>query len=107
MEDKCSDKALRTRIRSGQVSRQAVVRRLAELAFGKANDCVRLVLEQEPQVGKLDLSRLSEVKRNDKGTVEVRLVDRLRALEQLAVLAQEDNTDLESFLQALQGGEEA
>ena len=107
MEDKCSDKALRTRIRLGQVSRQDVVRRLAELAFGKANDCVRLVLEQDPQVGKLDLSLLSEVKRNDKGTVEVRLIDRLRALEQLAVLAQEDNTDLESFLQALQGGEEA
>ena len=107
MEDKNSDKALRSRIRAGQISRQDVIRRLAELAFGKANDCVRLVLDTDPKVGKLDLSLLSEVKRNDKGTVEVRLIDRLRALEQLAALAQEENTDLQSFLQALQGGEEA
>ncbi len=94
---------LKERIRSGQVTREDVARRLAELAFGKANDCVRLVLEDAPRVGRLDLSLLSEVKRNDKGTVEVKLVDRLRALEQLALLAQDKGQDLESFLQALQG----
>lgn len=94
---------LKERIRAGQVTREDVARRLAELAFGKANDCVKLVLEDQPKVGRLDLSLLSEVKRNDKGTVEVRLVDRLRALEQLALLAQDKGQDLESFLQALQG----
>ena len=94
---------LKERIRSGQVTREDVARRLAELAFGKANDCVKLVLEDAPRVGRLDLSLLSEVKRNDKGTVEVKLVDRLRALEQLALLAQDKGQDLESFLQALQG----
>ena len=30
----------------------------------------------------------------------------LRALEQLALVAEEEKTDLESFLQALQGGSE-
>ena len=105
MEDKNAEKALRQRIRSGQVRQQDVTRRLAELAFGKANDCVRLALEDDPNLGKLDLSLLSEVKRNDKGTVEIKLIDRLRALEQLAAVAQEDNSDLESFLQALQGGD--
>ena len=105
MEDKSSEKALRQRIRSGQVRRQDVTRRLAELAFGKANDCVRLALEDDPSLGKLDLSLLSEVKRNEKGTVEIKLIDRLRALEQLAQVAQENDSDLESFLQALQGGD--
>ena len=105
MEDKSSEKALRQRIRSGQVRRQDVTRRLAELAFGKANDCVRLALEDDPRLGKLDLSLLSEVKRNEKGTVEIKLIDRLRALEQLAQVAQENDSDLESFLQALQGGD--
>ena len=105
MEDKQGEKALRQRIRSGQVRKQDVTRRLAELAFGKANDCVRLALEDDPNLGKLDLSLLSEVKRNDKGTVEIKLIDRLRALEQLAAVAKEDNSDLESFLQALQGGD--
>ena len=103
MDRKTGEKALRERIRAGRVSRSDVTRRLAELAFGKANDCVRLALEDDPQLGRLDLSLLSEVKRNDKGTVEIKLIDRLRALEQLAQVAGEDTQELELFLQALQG----
>ena len=103
MEEK--EKSLRYRIKTGTIHRQDVTRRLAELAFGKANDCVRLALEDDPSLDKLDLSLLSEVKRNDKGTVEIKLIDRLRALEQLADVAEEDGGDMESFLQALQGGE--
>ena len=95
--------SLNQRIRKGRLTKEDVARRLAELAFGKANDCVRLVLEENAELGRLDLSLLSEVKRNDKGTVEVRLVDRLKALEQLALLAQENGEDLEAFLKALQG----
>ena len=107
MERKSVEKSLQKRIRSGEIRRQDVTRRLAELAFGKANDCVRLALENDPSLDKLDLSLLSEVKRNDKGTVEIKLIDRLRALEQLALVAEEEKSDLESLLQALQGGEEA
>ena len=106
MKGKKGDKALRERIEAGTIRRQDVTRGLAELAFGKANDCVRLALEETPQVGKLDLSLLSEVKRNDKGTVEIKLIDRLRALEQLATVAEDAGSDLETFLQALRGGEE-
>ncbi len=103
MEAKKVEKSLRTRIHTGEVRRQDVTRRLAELAFGKANDCVRLALEDAPSLDKLDLSLLSEVKRNDKGTVEIKLIDRLRALEQLAEVAEEDQNDMDAFLQALQG----
>ena len=103
MEAKKGDKELQKRIRSGTLTREDVARRLAELAFGKANDCVRLVMDGDAKLDGLDLSLLTELKRNDKGTLEVRLVDRLRALEQLAVLAQSSGTDLESFLQAMQG----
>jgi len=97
---------VRDRIRKGEIRQQDVARRLAELAFGKANDCVRLVLEEDPQVDKLDLSLLSEVKRNEKGTVEVKLVDRLQVLKQLAELTGEENEGMERFLQALQGDAE-
>ena len=103
MKRKNAEKELQQRIRSGEVRRQDVTRRLAELAFGKANDCVRLALEDEPSLDKLDLSLLSEVKRNDKGTVEIKLIDRLRALEQLAEVAEEEKSDMDAFLQALQG----
>jgi hypothetical protein len=102
MDRKTAEKELRERIRAGKVSREDVTRRLAELAFGKANDCVRLALEDDPKLGKLDLSLLSEVKRNDKGTVEIKLIDRLRALEQLAAVAGAGEGQLQEFLEALQ-----
>ena len=107
MERKEKDKPLKQRIRSGDIRRQDVTRRLAELAFGKANDCVKLALEENICLDELDLSLLSEVKRNEKGTVEIKLIDRLRALEQLAQSAGEERNDVDAFLQALQGGEEA
>lgn len=106
MGAKSSDKGLKKRIQAGTLTREDVARRLAELAFGKANDCVKLVLGEDASLDGLDLSLLTELKRNDKGTLEVRLVDRLRALEQLAALAQSGGTDLESFLQAMQGSGE-
>ena len=103
MKAKKGDTELSKRIKDGKLTRADVARRLAELAFGKANDCVQLVLREDVQVEGLDLSLLTELKRNDKGTLEVRLVDRLKALELLASLAENEGTDLESFLQAMQG----
>ena len=105
MKRKRGENALRKRIREGSVLRQDVARRLAELAFGEANDCVKLVLEQETDLDSLDLSLLSEVKRNDKGTVEVKLIDRLQVREQLAALAGKEETGLSALLDALQDGE--
>ena len=107
MDRKNGAESLKQRIRSGKIIREDVTRRLAELAFGRANDCVRLALEDDPNLGRLDLSLLSEVKRNDKGTVEIKLIDRLRALEQLAQIAGEGGEELEQFLSALQGGAKA
>lgn len=105
MGGKRTDAELKKRIREGTISREDVVRRLAELAFGRANDCVKLVLDESVPLDKLDLSLLSEVKRNDKGTVEVRLVDRLQALELLQTLTSGSGGDVAAFLQALQGEE--
>ena len=103
MERKDKEKPLKQRIRTGDIRQQDVTRRLAELAFGRANDCVRLALEENLCLDTLDLSLLSEVKRNDKGTVEIKLIDRLRALEQLALAAKDENVGAEAFLQALRG----
>ena len=102
MKRENGEKARNRRIQKGAVERQDVIRRLAELAFGKVNDCVRLVLEENPDLETLDLSLLSEVKRSDKGAVEIRLIDRLRVLEQLTQMTGESQTDLEVFLRALQ-----
>ena len=82
------------------VTRKDVLRRLAQLAFGQANDCVKLVLSDAPDLDALDLSLLSEVKRNDKGTVEVKLIDRIRALEQLMTLGTQSTDCAEAFFAA-------
>ena len=98
-------KDFRQRIHSGAVTRQDVRRLLAELACGKVNDCVRLALEEQPCLEKLDLRLLGAVKRNDNGTVEIKLIDRLKILEQLAQVAEEETDGVEGFLRTLQGGE--
>ena len=98
---------LKRRIREGTVDRQDVTRRLAELAFGKVNDCVRLVLEENPEVQKLDLSLLSEIRRSDKGLVEIKLIDRVKVLERLEQAMGDEGDGVGELLRALGGGEES
>ena len=106
MKQESKETPLERRVRMGHVQKRDIQRRLAELAFGRANDCVKLVLEDHPEVDDLDLSLLSEVKRNDKGTVEVRLIDRLRVLEALSGVVGSEDGEMKAFLQALRGGED-
>lgn len=71
---------------SAQLRREDAVRRLAQLAFGRANDVVNLALHpQEIDPLALDLSAVSEIRVSDRG-VEIKLVDRVRALETLCEL---------------------
>lgn len=71
---------------ASQLRREDVLRRLAQLAFGRANDAVELALRPETaDTQRLDLAAVSELKVTDKG-VELKLVDRVRALEALGEL---------------------
>ena len=45
MEQETRETPLERRVRLGRIQRRDIQRRLGELAFGRANDCVRLVLE--------------------------------------------------------------
>lgn len=98
--------SLKRRIRQGRLRREDVLRRLAELAFGQPNDCVRLALEELPDLKGLDLSLLSEIKRSDKGMVEIRLIDRLKVLEHLAQAMETEGAGMSELLRALGSGEE-
>ena len=94
------------RMRQGtaaQLRREDALRRLAQLAFGRANDAVRLALSpREVDPGGLDLSAVSEFKITDKGGVEVKLVDRVRALEALWGLLEESGGGAGELYQALE-----
>lgn len=66
-----------------QIKREDVLRQMARLAFGRVDDAVRLALcrgELAPEG--LELAAVSEIKVTEKG-VEVKLVDRVKALEAL------------------------
>ena len=103
-QDELRGEIARLRERLGELLRpEDVTRAAAALAFGRANDCVRLVLEDGCDVESLDLTMLSEVKRSDKGAVEVRLIDRLAALEFLAGRGAGQNDAAAQFLQAMAG----
>ena len=90
-------KMVRRRMReaaAGQVHREDVVRRLAQLAFGRVNDAARLALHsEEADLETLDLSAVAELKVTDKGGVEVKLIDRIRALEALYGLLSEEKAE--------------
>lgn len=67
--------------------REDALRRLAQLAFGGANDAARLALGPgKVDPAELDLSAVAELKVTDKGGVEVKMVDRVRALGTLCEL---------------------
>ena len=96
---------------AAQITREDALRRLAELAFGRANDATLLALSppgQRPDVGSLDLSAVSELKVTDKG-VEIKFLDRVRALEALCELLGENTGGAAEFFRALEdmGGEDA
>lgn len=84
-----------------------VINRIGNLAFGKANDAVKLVFldpESREQIDKLDLSMVSEVKRGSNGVVEVKLLNRIALLELLAELTSrqtQNGSEAESFFTAM------
>jgi len=90
---------------AAELRREDAVRRLARLAFGRADDAFRLALHpKEADPSKLDLSAVAEFKVTDKGGVEVKLVDRVRALETLFRLLDEGGSEgAEELYQALEG----
>ncbi len=98
----------RMREAAGQVRREDVIRRLAQLAFGRVNDGVKLALRPgETEPAELDLAAVSEIKVTDKGGVEVKFIDRLRALETLhSLLEGQGENGLRDLLEVLNGAGE-
>lgn len=94
-----------------EIGREDVIRALAQLAFGRANHGVELAYLENatPQrIRRMDLSAVAEFKRGSNGTVEVKLVDRVKALGALyEMLGSGGESETEEFFRALEeAGEE-
>ncbi|MEA4896034.1 MAG: XRE family transcriptional regulator [Oscillospiraceae bacterium] len=90
-----------------ELSDTDVISHIGALAFGKANDAVKLVFldpQEKDQIRKLDLGMVSEIKRGANGAVEVKLIDRIALLELLAHLTAPQASkggEAESFFTAM------
>ena len=100
-----------SQIRSALSDTQSVISGLKRLAFGNCNDAVYLAFAEElppPDViRRLDLFGVSEIKRVKGGGVEVKLADRLKAMEKLHELQStlNEKDTAESLIRALAGEE--
>lgn len=90
------------------LSKQEVLREMMHLACHPVNDAVRLAYlseEEQEEISKLDLSGLSEFKRNANGTLELKFTDRLGVLQSLLdrlETEEEEGVGALAFLQALE-----
>ena len=94
-----------------ELGREDVIEALKKIAFGRVNRGVELTYLSEPTaelIRKMDLSAVAEFKRNANGTVEVKFVDRVKALSALyEMLGAGDANEAAEFLQALEQAGEA
>lgn len=86
-----------------------IAKELRRLLRGRNNDPVKLAfLSQEDagQIDRLDLRCLAELKRSEKGAVEVRLIDRIRVAELLDLLEQRrKDSELGGLLNSFREGD--
>lgn len=95
-----------------EISKESIIEALSKIAFGKPNAAIELAYMEKPSrstIRQLDLSAVSEFKRNSAGSVEIKLIDRVKALEALASMlgGDTDGEQLAEFIHALEeAGEE-
>lgn len=88
------------------MDRQKIINELRRLVGSKSNDAVKLAYftqEDADRIDTLDLRGLVELRRSGNGAVEIKLIDRLKALELLDRLSQQEDRALDDFLAGLQG----
>ena len=94
------------------IKRDKVVKKLADIAFGKSNDVLKLVICDPESIlselDQLDLTMLSEIKKAANGVIEIKLIDRLKALEALLKVTDsydhvpENENKTDAFIRAIE-----
>ena len=90
-----------------QDKHEKLIEGLERLAFGNIADVIQLLYAEEldsAALGKLDLFQIAEVKRPKGGGMEIKLYDRLKALQYLQELYDRPSGDAFGFYNALAQG---
>ena len=88
-----------------RMKREHILKEIRRLAKGRVNDAVRLAYlseEELGEIGKLELSGVTEFKRSSNGAVELKFVDRLAALQWLSEQAEDPKG--ERLYEAIENG---
>ncbi len=93
--------------RRKKVTQKEVSEGLRRLSFGEIHDAVSLLFESEENIlerlPRLDLFNVSEIKRVKGGGMEIKFFDRLKALEKLGNMVNEnDSRGASSFYEAIE-----
>ena len=89
------------------VDREKVLEALGRVALSSPNDAVALALNPEDCfVPGLDLWGVSEFKRGNGGSVEIKFADRVKAISLLLECAGGGDESMNALLSALEAGEE-
>ena len=77
---------------------------LLRIAFGNADDCIRLLFcDEMPDVSSMNLFNISEIKRPKGGGLEIKFADRTKALSLLYEIGkQSEDADSLSFFECLE-----
>jgi len=92
------------RLSSPPPSKGEVVAGLRRLAFGSIADVIRLIRsesEADMNIDELDLSMVTELKFPKSGGVEVKFCDRLKALQLLGEISEDESDSDGGFFEAL------
>lgn len=90
-----------------EISRTGILQELQKIALSRPNAGVELAYMERPtkqMIRRLDLSAISEFKRNSAGSVEIRFVDRVKALQALYELlgSGSDEEETDAFFRAFE-----
>ena len=78
--------------------KRLLMRQMQHFVEAKVNDAVKLAYltdEQVDLIDTLDLTALTEFKRNGKGAVEVKFVDRMKVAERMISMLEESESESE------------
>lgn len=77
---------------------------LLRIAFGNADDCIRLLFcDEEPDLSSMNLFNVSEIKRPKGGGLEIKFADRMKALALLYEIGKRsEDADAVSFFECLE-----
>ena len=89
-----------------ELDRDEILEALRHVALSRPNDAISLALEpSEAHAGSLDLWGVSEFKINSAGSVEVKFLDRIKAISLLLECAGGGEEGMDALLNALEADE--